>query len=299
MAISDFFSGGQTPDYLAGLLDDEQLRRLKANAQQNALMQFGLSALSQGGYSQTPVGAGEIFGRAGLAGMQGYQQGIQHGIEGIGTRAKLEELQRAKKQREAEDLFRSRIGQNNATRNVMTQPTAQVNAPQYANAPNFQTQPQAPEPYYDEDVLMRDALKSGALSPEKYFELTKKEKAESPFAKIDPSKFTQNSILRFTTTGRFDDLVPIAPADAKFKVGETRIIHSGNQTITEEYGADGLWHRYAKSPKWEPPKPEKPDPWSPRIQPPLTPLQARDKNGVVYDFKSVAAANRFKKDMGE
>lgn len=100
MAISDFFSGGQTPDYLSGLLDDEQLRRLKAQAQQNALMQFGLSALAQGGYSQTPVGIGEILGKAGMAGMQGYQQGIQGGIEGIGTRAKLEELQR-KKQEEA------------------------------------------------------------------------------------------------------------------------------------------------------------------------------------------------------
>jgi hypothetical protein len=98
MAISDFFSGGQTPDYLSGLLDDEQLRRLKANAQQNALMQFGLSALAQGGYSQTPVGIGEILGKAGMAGMQGYQQGIQSGIEGIGTRAKLEEMQRKKKE---------------------------------------------------------------------------------------------------------------------------------------------------------------------------------------------------------
>lgn len=100
MAISDFFSGGQTPDYLSGLLDDEQLRKLKEQAQQNAMMQFGLSALSQGGYSQTPVGLGEILGQAGQAGMQGYQKGVQSGIEGIGTRAKLEEMQR-KKQDEA------------------------------------------------------------------------------------------------------------------------------------------------------------------------------------------------------
>ncbi|WP_395652622.1 hypothetical protein [Brevundimonas sp.] len=98
MAISDFFSGGQTPDYLSGLLDDEQLRRLKQNAQQNALMQFGLSALAQGGYSQTPVGIGEILGKSGMAGMQGYQQGIQSGIEGIGTRARLEELKRKRDQ---------------------------------------------------------------------------------------------------------------------------------------------------------------------------------------------------------
>jgi hypothetical protein len=104
MAISDFFSGGQTPDYLSGLLDDEQLRRLKQNAQQNALMQFGLSALAQGGYSQTPVGIGEILGKAGMAGMQGYQQGVQSGIEGIGTRAKLEELKRKRDQQSAYDV---------------------------------------------------------------------------------------------------------------------------------------------------------------------------------------------------
>jgi len=101
MAISDFFSGGNTPDYLSGLLDDEQLQKLKANAQKNALLQFGLSALSQGGYSQTPVGIGEILGKSGMAGMQGYQQGVQSGIEGIGTRAKLEEMQR-KKQEDAQ-----------------------------------------------------------------------------------------------------------------------------------------------------------------------------------------------------
>jgi hypothetical protein len=98
MAISDFFSGGNTPDYLSGLLDDEQLRQLKANAQRNALLQFGLSALSNSGYSRTPVGIGEILGQAGMAGMQGYQQGVQSGIEGIGTRAKLEELKRKRDQ---------------------------------------------------------------------------------------------------------------------------------------------------------------------------------------------------------
>ena len=105
MAISDFFSGGQTPDYLAGLLDDEQLRRLKANAQQNAMMQFGLSALSQGGYSQTPVGAGEIFGKAGLAGMQGYQQGIQGGVESIAMRQRLEEAKRKKDQETKREAY--------------------------------------------------------------------------------------------------------------------------------------------------------------------------------------------------
>lgn len=113
MAISDFFSGGQTPDYLSGLLDDEQLRKLKEQAQQNAMMQFGLSALANSGYSKVPVGLGEILGQAGQAGMQGYQKGIQSGIEGIGTRAKLEELQRAKVQRGLQEKALSEIATTN------------------------------------------------------------------------------------------------------------------------------------------------------------------------------------------
>jgi len=216
MAISDFFSGGQTPDYLSGLLDDEQLRRLKQNAQQNALMQFGLSALSQGGYSQTPVGIGEILGKSGMAGMQGYQQGVQSGIEGIGTRAKLEELQRAKKQKAAEDLFRSRIGQPNATRDVMTQGTVQVPSAQGTVAPNFQTQMPAPtvtqEQYFSPDVMLQEALSSGVLPFDKYLELSAKQKTESPFAKVDPSKFTTESINKFNMTGNYGDLVATTEA---------------------------------------------------------------------------------------
>lgn len=244
MAISDFFSGGNTPDYLSGLLDDEQLQKLKAQAQKNAMLQFGLSALAQGGYSQTPVGIGEILGKAGMAGMQGYQQGVQSGIEGIGTRAKLEEMQRVKKQRQAEDLFRSRIGQPNATRDVMTQPTAQVPVAQGMEAPNFQTQMQPPtvtqEKYFSPDVMLKEALSSGVLPFDKYLELSAKQKTESPFAKVDPSKFTTESINKFNMTGNYGDLVA-TKEEKTFKVGDTRDFVSGTNRITQEYQKDGTW----------------------------------------------------------
>jgi len=239
MAISDFFSGGQTPDYLSGLLDDEQLRRLKQNAQQNALMQFGLSALAQGGYSQTPVGIGEILGKAGMAGMQGYQQGVQSGIEGIATRAKLEELQRAKKQKAAEDLFRSRIGKPNASRDVMTQGTVQVPSAQGTVAPNFQTQMPAPtvtkEEYFSPDVMLQEALSSGVLPFDKYLELSAKQKTESPFGKIDPSKFTQDSVLKFNTTGNYADLVATPPNPNSFIESYEYAVKNGYKGSPEDW----------------------------------------------------------------
>jgi hypothetical protein len=236
MAISDFFSGGNTPDYLSGLLDDEQLRRLKQNAQQNALMQFGLSALAQGGYSPTPVGIGEILGKSGMAGMQGYQQGVQSGIEGIGTRAKLE---RAKKQKAAEDLFRSRIGKPNASRDVMTQGTVQVPSAQGTVAPNFQTQMPAPtvtkEEYFSPDVMLQEALSSGVLPFDKYLELSAKQKTESPFGKIDPSKFTQDSVLKFNTTGNYADLVATPPNPNSFIESYEYAVKNGYQGSPEDW----------------------------------------------------------------
>lgn len=272
MAISDFFSGGQTPDYLAGLLDDEQLRRLKANAQQNALMQFGLSALSQGGYSQTPVGAGEIFGKAGLAGMQGYQQGIQGGIEGIGLRQKLEE---AKLKKEQEAKRKAYMEQFVGTLPANQQAAALAMPELGQKLAENQFIPTLGRPLSKTDI---EALRAKGINL--------------------PTDGGQQYQLK--ADGTLDLIEGTAPEkEQKFKVGDTRSVPKGNQTVTEEYGADGKWRPYATSPKWEPPKPEKPSPWEPRIPPKLTPLQAYDKNGRLWNFKSVTAANAFKKEMGE
>lgn len=51
------------------------------------------------------------------------------------------------------------------------------------------------------------------LAPEQYVAAKfKQEKAESPFAKIDPSKYTQESINKFNATGVYGDLVPFKEA---------------------------------------------------------------------------------------
>jgi hypothetical protein len=60
--------------------------------------------------------------------------------------------------------------------------------------------------------MMNEALQSGALPFDKYLEFTAKQKEESPFAKIDPSKYTQESINKFNATGVYGDLVPFKEA---------------------------------------------------------------------------------------
>jgi hypothetical protein len=135
------------------------------------------------------------------------------------------------------------------------------------------------------------------IDPEQYV-AGKVKGVESPFGKVDPSKFTPNSILRFTTTGKYEDLIPITSSESKFKVGDTRSIPRGNQTVTEQYGEDGKWREYATSPKWEPSKPEKPDPWSPRTVTPLSPFSVIAPNGKTYYAPSQAALTALKKEMG-
>jgi hypothetical protein len=143
MAISDFFSGGNTPDYLSGLLDDDQLQKLKANAQRNAMLQFGLSALAQGGYSQTPVGIGEILGKSGMAGMQGYQQGVQGGVENIMTAQKLAAAKQARdRDIQMRGLAKTLYKTTPAQYAEVQQPgmNVPVQAAPDAQAPNFATQ---------------------------------------------------------------------------------------------------------------------------------------------------------------
>lgn len=101
MALFDIFGMSSAPDPLQDFLDPEKLRQLRENAQRNAMLQFGLSALSQGGYSRTPVGLGEIIGQAGQAGLAGYQGTMDRGAQNILMQQKLAE---AKKQREQEAM---------------------------------------------------------------------------------------------------------------------------------------------------------------------------------------------------
>jgi hypothetical protein len=211
--LLDYLSGfGSTPpEYLGGLLGQEAVDKLKGRAATTGLANAVL------GYLAAPknqnLGLGRIIGQSLQAGMQGAQGVYDTATQDYLTQQKIAEMQRKQKQQAAEDLFRTRIGQPNATRDVVTQDTMQVPVAQGTEAPSFQTQLPAPtvtkQQYFDPKVMINEALQSGALPFEKYLELMAKEKTDSPFGKVDPAKFTQDSILKFTTTGRYEDLQPI------------------------------------------------------------------------------------------
>lgn len=187
--------GATPPSYMEGLLGADQMEKLKGQATSTGLANMVL------GYLAAPknqnLGLGRILGGAVQSGMQGAQGVYDNATQDYMTQQKIAEMQRQQKQQAAQDLFRTRIGKPNASRDVMTQETAQVPVAKGTEAPSFQTQLPAPtvtqQQYFDPKVMMNEALQSGALPFEKYLELSAKEKVDSPIGKLEPQNFTPES----------------------------------------------------------------------------------------------------------
>lgn len=237
--LLDYLSGfGSTPpEYLGGLLGQEAVDKLKGRAATTGIANAVL------GYLAAPknqnLGLGRIIGQSLQAGMTGAQGVYDNATQDYMTQQKIAEMQRQQKQQAAQDLFRSRIGKPNATRDVVTQDTMQVPVAQGTEAPSFQTQLPAPtvtqQQYFDPKVLMNEALQSGALPFEKYLELSAKEKVDSPFGKIDPAKFTQESVARFNATGRYEDLIATPPNPNSFIESYEYAVSKGYQGKPEDW----------------------------------------------------------------
>jgi hypothetical protein len=239
--LLDYISGfGATPpEYLGGLLGQEAVDKLKSRAATTGLANAVL------GYLAAPknqnLGLGRIIGQSLQAGMTGAQGVYDTATQDYMAQQKIAEMQRQQKQQAAQDLFRSRIGQPNATRDVVTQDTMQVPVAQGIEAPNFQTQMPAPtvtqQQYFDPKVMMSEALQSGALPFEKYLEYSIKE------AKPRETTIAPNGQLIYKDTGELVTATSFAaPKEEKtFKVGETRDFISGTNRITQEYQKDGTW----------------------------------------------------------
>lgn len=319
--LLDYLSGfGATaPEYMGGLLGQEAVDKLKGRAATTGIANAVL------GYLAAPknqnLGLGRIIGQSLQAGMTGAQGVYDNATQDYMMQQKIDEIKRQNKQRTAFDTAAEGLYKTTPAQYATEQVSGGGYLPQTpeanAVAPNFglsktyapaTTQQVMTSPATQE--MSQEALNAMLLSGDpraasylsglktiSEIEAEKRKVPDSPFGKVDPSKFTPNSILKFSITKRYEDLVPITPSESKFKVGDTRSIPRGNQTVTEQYGADGIWREYATSPKWEPPKPEKPDPWSPRPFTPPSPFSATDPNGGVHYFKSQSAANAFKKEL--
>lgn len=217
--MSDFNIFGTAPESLAGLLGEQATKDLQRKAMTTGLINTALGYLVQP--KNQNLGLGRILGQSLMSGMTGAQGVYTGALEDWQTKQKIADLQRTQKQQAAQDLFRSRIGQPNASRDVVTQETAQVPMAQGTEVPNFQTQMQAPtvtqQQYFDPKVMMNEALQSGALPFDKYLELQAKKTTDSPIGKLDPQNFTPESWNSFIQSG-YDTTklrgIPKIPTDA-------------------------------------------------------------------------------------
>ena len=196
----------EAPDYYGGLLGEEATQKLQNKALTTGLINAALGYIAQP-KNQRYGSALPYLGKALAAGYQSGQETIKSGLQDYMTQQQIAEMKRKQEMQKAQDAFRSRIGQPNAERQIITQDTAQVPvAPvEGATAPNYATQLPQPtvttQKYFDPAVMMNEALQSGALPFEKYLEISAKQKTDSPIGKLEPQNFTPESWAAFVNSG--------------------------------------------------------------------------------------------------
>ena len=260
MALFDLFGIGQAPDYMSALMDEEQRRKLQQQATSDAMINFGLNALQQGGYSRVPVGLGQIIGSAGQAAMKGYDETMNQGTQNALMKMKFDEMKKQKDIADRRQAFLENVGKPNAVRQVAMQPTEQIPVPPMdgAVAPSFQTQMQPPtmveEKYYDPEKELRDALGVGAVDYGDMYALAAKKKAGTEIltpeaAKLKNLPTNRGQVYQKNLDTGAIDLIQgtLAPEKPSFKVGDIQEYESGGMKVTREYQPDGTWKFIGRS----------------------------------------------------
>ena len=218
------------PEYYTGLLGQEQTDKLKRQALgtgiTNALLAFIAQPRTEGFGSALPY-----LGRALMAGQQAGQEVVAGGLKDWETRQKIEELARQKKAREqfdvaAKGLYKTIPAQMETVTTPGGYAPAQTDIQAGQVAPNFgmtrlpdvTTQREiAPARQVLNEEALQQLMLSGDPRANQYLtglktlkDITKVEKGESPFAKVEPNKFTRESLIKFNATGNYADLEPIA-----------------------------------------------------------------------------------------
>ena len=98
MALLDFF--GTTPSYYGGLLGEDELNRVRQQAQQQALQNTALALLQAGAPSRTPGGEALAIAQGLAGGQQAYKQSVEDALRGKMSEMQIQDLMM--KQREAQ-----------------------------------------------------------------------------------------------------------------------------------------------------------------------------------------------------
>jgi len=108
MALLDIF--GTTPSYYGGLLGEDELNRVRQQAQQQALQNTALALLQAGAPSRTPGNEALAIAQGLAGGQQAYRQTMQEGLKDKMQEMQIKDYQR--KQQEAEnEKARMRLAQ--------------------------------------------------------------------------------------------------------------------------------------------------------------------------------------------
>lgn len=100
---------GQQPSYATALLGEEEARRLRQQAQQQGLLNVGLSLLAGSGPSAQPRGIGQLLAQGVQAGQQAYQGAYNRAIQEQALKEQIQERQQARQEQQMAQALLPRI----------------------------------------------------------------------------------------------------------------------------------------------------------------------------------------------
>lgn len=198
------------PNYLQGLLGEDQAMQAQRQAQQQGLLGLAAGLLSAGGRSRQPVNIGQAIAQGLSQGQQMYGSALNQQVQGQALVQKAEEARRQKAQRElVQRIMPELVTQGPGTvmgiQQAVTRDEEGNLLPGYSpgemqiNQPLLGVLRSQLEPKEFTEVIK---------SIETQFELMKPKEEKSPFAAIDPSKYTPESIAEFSKTKNYAVLKP-------------------------------------------------------------------------------------------
>jgi hypothetical protein len=192
-----------------GLLGNEDMLQ---QARQQGLLGLAAGLLQAGGPSRTRTNIGQAIGSGLMAGQQMFNQAVNQQITQASAVQKLQEAQRQRQQRE---LVRQVMPELVTTERQQALTTGAQAADPLAALIQSADRGTLNEPAINQTAL--NTLR-GALDPDQFkkvmesiklqFEVQQPKEEKSPFAAIDPSKYTSESISEFSRTKNYSVLRP-------------------------------------------------------------------------------------------
>ncbi len=170
MALLDSLFG-QTPSYYGGLLGEDELSRLRQQAQEQGTLNTAMALLQAGAPSRTPGGGALAIAQGLQQGQKAYREALNQGLEEKITGLKIQDMLRKRQEEEAVRRFLPQIMQPGQVEQNWQSPD-QIS--QYFQTGSIPTQ-RGPS------TVNRDALQQLALAaPEQFAKISGSLKALQP-----------------------------------------------------------------------------------------------------------------------